>query len=182
MMTFFPKQPEEGGAVPFFEDVDSEGGWRGMATTKSLATLKSEVAAAIARLGGFVTQFQRGAFELNEQRREGYRVTYSLADTGGQIGRLNVAALPIKQSARRRKSADARKDKSLRMALFMLRDALDGQWFLQQLSPGYAPLMPWMLADGERTITQLWSEGVTMKRLLPPPGEFVEGDFEVISP
>jgi hypothetical protein len=66
------------------------------------------------------------------------------------------------------------------MSLYMLRTALDGTWFLQQLSPGYAPLMPWMLVDGEHTITQLWQESSIMRNLLPP-GEtdfVVEGQFK----
>ena len=68
------------------------------------------------------------------------------------------------------------------MALYMLREALDGTWFLRQLSPGYAPLMPWMLErDSGKTFTELWSDSVLGGHLLPEPSEgvrevkFVEG-------
>jgi len=151
-----------------------------MATTKSLDVLKGEVGMALTRLGGQPLRFQRGRFEINGQSREGYRVYYGL-ETGreGEIaqGRLEVAALPVKREPRRRRSSETRQDKSLRMALFMLREALDGAWFLQQLSPGYAPLMPWMLVDGERTVTELWSQSGPMQRLLPDGGEFIEGEI-----
>jgi hypothetical protein len=61
----------------------------------------------------------------------------------------------------------------------MVRNALDGMWFMQQLSPGYASLMPWMMATKEQTISQLWSESSSMRNILPPgDSEFVEGTFE----
>jgi len=93
--------------------------------------------------------------------------------------------LPVREPKRRsgsRQTMERRREQTLKMALFMIRDALDGQWFLQMLSPGYAALMPWMLAKGDKTVTELWSESATMKKLLPPKdskfeGEVVEGDF-----
>lgn len=70
------------------------------------------------------------------------------------------------------------------MALYMLRQGLSGLWFLQQLSPGYAALMPWMLTsgkNGEKTITQLWSESQSFSNLLPPGNaEFVEGTYKEV--
>jgi hypothetical protein len=96
-------------------------------------------------------------------------------------GRIDIASLPVKDNYRLRRSLNARKDRSLKMALYMLRTALDGTWFLQQLSPGYAPLMPWMLMEGsgDKTITQLWSESAAMRNLLPPgQGDFIEAEFE----
>jgi hypothetical protein len=64
------------------------------------------------------------------------------------------------------------------MALYMLRDVFNGLWFLQQLSPGYAALMPFMIADEHgHTVSQLWAESAVMKRLLPPPGaDFTDGE------
>jgi hypothetical protein len=63
----------------------------------------------------------------------------------------------------------------------MLRNSFDGLWFLQQLSPGFAPLMPFMLADGNMTVSQLWSESSMMSNLLPPgEGDFVEGQVKEV--
>lgn len=157
--------------VPFFEDVSRDEGWQGYSTTKSLKKLQAEIGDAIGRLGGIVSAFQRGAFLIDDQTREGFRVHYTISNPNMRViaGRIDVAALPV-----RNKRDEIKKDKSLRMALYMLRNALDGAWFMQQLSPGYAALMPWMLADGDRTVSQLWSESPIMSNLLPPPeSEFV---------
>ena len=181
-MSFIPEQPKSASDVPFFDDVTGEDGWQGHTTTKSIETLKSEVIASIGRLGGAVTRFQKGTFQIGELKRDGFQILYNIEALNGDIipGRLDVAALPVKESYQvRRHSPEAtRRDRSLRMALYMLRISIDGLWFLQQLSPGYAPLMPFILADKDKTISQLWAEGPAMSRLLPPgESEFVEGEF-----
>ena len=174
----FSFQPEEKKAqkVPYFEDVSRDEGWQGYHTTKSIKTLQSEIGDAIGRLGGVVSGFQRGTFQIETQSREGFQVHYSIENPNGQLvpGRLDIAALPVRD-----RHNDQKRDKSLRMALYMLRNALDGMWFMQQLSPGYAALMPWMLADEGKTISQLWSESPVMSRLLPPgDGDFIEAEVE----
>ena len=184
-MDFIPeKTTREVEEVPFFDDVTSEGGWRGQATGKSLDTLKSEIMVAISRLGGMVTGWQRGRFQIGDHARDGFQVHYVVEQIDERLrhGRLDVAALPIKDDARLKRSYERRRDRSLRMALFMLREALDGTWFLQQLSPGYAPLLPWMLdGDSGKTFTQLWSESVFGVNMLPAPREdVVEAEFQEI--
>ena len=176
---FIPEQPNEAQQVPFFDDVTGEGGWQGHGTSKSIDTLKAEIISSIARLGGLVSGFQRGTFQISGQERDGFQIHYSIETPDGSMvpGRIDVAALPIKKVASRRKSEKTRREKSLRMALYMLRQAMDGLWFLQQLSPGYAPMMPWMIGKGGKTISQLWAESPVMSNLLPDPGEaFVEGE------
>ena len=184
-MNFIPEAPKDARQdVPFFDDVTSAGGWQGHSTSKSIDKLKSEITEAVNRLGGVVSGFQRGTFVIGDKRREGFRIFYHIERPDGSLvrGRIDVAALPVKESYRLQRSLEARKQKSLKMALYMLRTALEGTWFLQQLSPGYAPLMPWMLMDGDRTVTQLWSESAAMGHLLPPGGdsEFVEGEFREV--
>ena len=182
-MDFIPESSRyEAQEVPFFDDVTGEGGWQGHTTSKSLDTLKSEVMISISRLGGLVTGFQRGTFVIGSQKREGFQVHYVIErETDGVMfrGRIDVAALPVKDDSRLRRSYNKRRERSLKMALYMLRNALDGTWFLQQVSPGYAPLMPWMLEEQSgKTVSQLWSESAMMGRLLPAgEGEFVEGEF-----
>lgn len=180
-MAFIPDQPKEVQDVPFFEDVTSAGGWQGHSTSKSITTLKSEIMASIGRLGGLVTGFPRGTFEIGEHPREGFQIHYVIEQSDGKMirGQIDVAALPVRKRQTVRRSYQTRKEKSLKMALYMIRNALDGVWFLQQLSPGYAPLMPWMLDEKSgKTITQLWSESSAMKQLLPPSdGDFVEGSY-----
>lgn len=114
-------------------------------------------------------------------KRDGYQITYLLvgADGGMYPGRIDVAALPVKDSWRIHETYEKRRERSLKMALYMLREALNGTWFLQQLSPGYAPLMPWLVAGKGKTISELWAESNVMSNLLPAPSDdFVEGEYK----
>jgi hypothetical protein len=176
MLNFTPEQ-KNAQTVPYFEDVSKDDGWQGYSTTKSVKTLQAEIGDCIGRLGGIVSGFQKGTFHLEKQKRDGFQIHYSIQNPNGHLvsGRLDIAALPTKYGY-----DDKKRDKSLRMALYMLRVALNGMWFMQQLSPGYAALMPWMLADRDgKTVSQLWSESPTMKRLLPPGDmEFIEGEIK----
>jgi hypothetical protein len=64
------------------------------------------------------------------------------------------------------------------MALFMLHIGLAGTWFMQQLSPGLSALVPFMIGPGDKTISQLWTDG-PMAKLLPPgeDSDFIEGEL-----
>lgn len=174
-MNFIPEQPKTAQAVPYFEDAKERDGWQGQATTKSIDRLKMEVTESITRLGGFVSGFQQGKFLIENQERQGFQIHYSLAAPDGRFipGRLDIAALPVKN-----RWDAGKKDKSLRMALYMLRIGLDGMWLFQQLSPGFAPLMPFMIANAEgKTISQLWAESPVMNNLLPPgDAEFIDAE------
>jgi hypothetical protein len=177
---FIPEQPKTVSDVPFFEDVSSAQGWQGQTTTKSVDTLKSEILMAISRLAGSVTGYQKGKFLIGDRERLGYRVMYNIETGEGNLvpGRIDIAALPVKRNPP--SSYDTRCEKSLKMALFMLRDSFDGLWFLQQLSPGFAPLLPFMLSgNGDLTISQLWSETSVMRNLLPPgENDFIDGEVK----
>ena len=178
MTNFIPDQPKLAQDVPFYEDVTGSNGWQGQTTTKSVDTLKSEITVAVSRLGGMVTGFQKGTFQVGKQERQGFRVNYSIETPDGKMipGRIDIAALPVRKAPIN--SYNTRCDKSLKMALFMLRDAFDGLWFLQQLSPGFAPLMPFMLSGKkDLTISQLWNETAMMDNLLPSNiSDFIEGE------
>jgi hypothetical protein len=181
MNNFIPEQPKIVSEVPYFDDVTSDAGWQGYSTTKSMETLKSEIVQAVSRLGGIVNGFQKGKFLIGDQHREGFRVFYTIESGNGQMipGRIDIAALPVKRSNSYRKhsSYEKRLESSLKMALYMLRNSFDGLWFLQQLSPGFAPLMPFMLTKNDLTVSQLWSESSIMNNLLPPAdSDFVDGE------
>lgn len=173
----FSFTPDESKAikVPYFEDATREEGWQGYRTTKSTQTLQGEISRTIGRLGGHVSGFRSGLFLIDKLERDGFQVDYFIQTPVGAVipARLDIAALPVR--ARYNKE---RREKSICMALYMLRVGLEGMWFMQQLSPGYAPLMPWMLADGERTVSQMWAESSIMSNLLPPPqSEFVDAEI-----
>lgn len=187
-MEFIPEQESKALVVPYFDEVTAEGGWRGMSTGKTISTLKSEVTQAIARLGGVVAGFVFGKMVTPEGiERGGYQIHYAIEAKGGKMvpGRFDFAALPVRQTSRRSRagSLERQKEKSLKMGLFMTRDALTGLWFLQVLSPGFAPLMPWMVVGSGKnppTLTQLWSESPVMKKLMPPDGSEFEEDGEIV--
>ncbi len=178
---FIPEQPRDEIEVPYFEEVSADGGWQGHGTGKSLQTLQAEITQAMARLGGMVTGFQRGAFG----DRPGFRIHYTITRPGGELwpGRMDIAALPVKpkkgNQAHHKRAFENKLDKTLKMALFMVRNSLDGSWFLQQLSPGFIPLMPWMIVPGEdgKTFTELMTEKGLLA--LPSGEDIVEGEFEV---
>ena len=182
MNSFIPDQPKKAADVPYFDDVTSQDGWQGHSTTKSIETLKSEIVQSVSRLGGMITGFQKGKFVVGSQERDGFRVLYTIESGNGDMlpGRIDVASLPVKRSSLdgRKSSYENRCEKSLKMALYMLRNSFDGLWFLQQLSPGFAPLMPFMLVRGDQTVSQLWSETSLMGNLLPPgESDFIDGEI-----
>ena len=184
-MSFIPDTPKDSKQVPYYENASKEDGWKGQATDKSIATLKSEITMSISRLGATVISFQSGTFEGAQGSRDGFQVKYSVESVDGRLiyGRIDIAALPVDPNINwHRADKDKHKDASIRMALFMLRDALDGTWFLQQLSPGYSALVPFMLGPGDRTVSELWTDGL-MSRLLPPgnPEEFTVIEGEIVN-
>lgn len=145
--------------VPFFEDAKKEDGWKGHTTTKSEQRLQNEIKEALVRLGGLVVGFQKGTFQIENQTRQGYRIHYVIQN---RPSRLDIAALPVKDKWNNKK-----KEQSLKMALFMLEIGLSGAWFMQILSPGYSPLMPFVLTEDGKTISELWSEQTPLGKLLP---------------
>lgn len=178
-MNFVPEDKQQGPQdVPYFDDVNSEGGWQGHTTRKTIGQLKSEIMVIISRLGGLVTGFQKGTFQAGDKKRDGFVLHYIIEQPNREVihGQMDIAALPVRNTHSMRRSYDSRREKSLKMALFMLRNALEGTWFLQQLSPGYAPLMPWVLAKDGKTISQLWSEQV-MYLLPADASSFVDGEI-----
>ena len=181
-MDFIPEQPKEEKEVPYFEETTSVGGWAGHTTKKTEKRLKSEITEAITLLGGMVSGFQSGTYS-GKSKRDGFRIYYSLENPNGGFtkGQLDVAALPIETPAWDR-SYKKRREQSLKMALYMLRDALKGMWYMQQLSPGFAALMPFMIVDDSgKNLTQKWSEQGAFSNLLPPGDsefEVIDGDFE----
>ncbi len=178
-MNFIPEVPKEEQQVPFFDDVTEKDGWQGMATTKSIETLQNEINNALLRLGAHVLNYQRGKFQ-GKSSRDGFRVNYVLVASDGRSvpGRIDIAALPVRTSYALQHTENKRRDRSLRMALYMLRTALQGAWNMQQLSPGYSALVPFMLGSGtDKTISELWSNSPIMNHLLPPSSDFdVDGE------
>lgn len=179
------KEKENINPLPFFEEVSAKDGWAGQASQKSIEFLKSNIIMTIAKLKGNVIQFERGTFS----GRLGYRIKYVIEGSDGKQypGYIDVAGLPIKvrkyYDGRRRKTDADRMEESLRMAMYNLDICLAALWRLQQLSPGFAPLMPFMALNNKQNLTQMWSSGAVMKQLMPPAetmDEAIEGEVKEI--
>lgn len=160
-MAFIPEPTNKKEPAPFVEDVTSLGGWVGHTTTKSLDALIAEVSTALGRLGGTVVGVQSGMFtdELVPGReRPGYviRYTYTTPDGRSIPGKIEVAGLPM------RKPGQDKEKQSRKMALYMLRESLEGMWYMQQLSPGLVALMPFMLAENDLTFSQKFAHGLAL--------------------
>ncbi len=185
-MDFTPDN-QEAQEVPFFKDATAAGGWAGYTSRKSLEKIQSEIKEVIDLLGGTVTGFMKGTF-AGDHPRDGYEVHYIMKSPGGLVnGKMEIAALPVEKPSymggRGLATYKKQRGESLKMALYMLRDSLKGMWYLQQLSPGFAALMPFMIAnDSGETISQLWSKQATFANLLPPGDakfeeEIIEGEY-----
>lgn len=188
-MKFIPDTEAKSSLVPFLDEANSKDGWQGHTTNESIETLRAQISSEISRLGGTVTCWMPGLFEIDGLQRPGVQIGYRIVNPNGAAfeGRIDVAGLPWKDPYSGKKSHSAYKDavenqrkKSLAMALYNVREALKAMRILQILSPGYAALVPWMLKPGtDMTIGQMWGIG---SPALPAPdsdGEIIEGSFEV---
>lgn len=189
-MKFIPDEQTFDEPVPLLSEARADDGWKGQSTDKSIAKLRSEISSEIGRLGGTMTRWIRGDYEMDDDTlRSGIEIGYSIVTEDGRVfqGRINVAALPFKVSEGRHDSNRLNRDraeKSLRMALFNVRDALQASRILQILSPGYAGLMPWLLVDGkgDKTISQLWGDTMGLKALPAPDskGDVIDVPFREV--
>jgi hypothetical protein len=185
MFNFAPdKSNDNPQEVPYFEDVKASEGWQGQSTQKDITTLKGEISTSIARLGGLVSGFERGKFG----NRQGYRIHYVMEVPNNKSiqGYIDIACLPIRPLANpyRRgssKTEERREDQSLRMALYNIAEALKALNIMAKLSPGYMPLMPWMIVNKDGlNLTQTYALHSNLKTLMPPTEEFIDAKIKVM--
>ena len=188
MGSFIPDNENVEIEIPFFSDVmgRADEGWTGHTTSKSAEKLKGEISAALGRLGAIVTSFQSGRVDAGkENERMAVRIHYTVASEEGQLfpGQIDIAALPVDhERCQNEASYDNKCNKSLRMALVMALRAFEGAWNMKVLSPGYSPLVPWMLApNSDKTISQTFNEamgGGDYANMLPET--IIDGDFKEV--
>lgn len=170
--------------IPWFEDSSQELGIKGHRTNKSIEELKTEIKAAMSKLGGGVTNFLTGRFETTPERY-GYEVTFAY---GNREGKIEVAALPIK------KDTPSKRKQALKQALYTVREMLEAQFNSRFSTPGAAPLVPYLLDDKGMTLAENLSISANIPLLSPPirpepeeegkkqddEGDTVEGEFEEV--
>jgi len=154
-MNFIPDQDQIEIQIPYLDDARSDEGWQGHTTKESLTKLKSQIYSEITLLGGTVTRFIRGTYQINNKSRPGVQLIYEIIGPDGLVfkGKIDIAGLPWrapyggkKHHGGYAKVEKNKRDLSLRMALYNVREALRAMRILQMLSPGYAERMARQLA------------------------------------
>jgi hypothetical protein len=162
--------------VPYFEDAKADLAPL-YSSRKSLDEAKNEVTSVLARMGAGAVRFVLGQFE-GEPQRYGVRVEFVL---GGAKGRIDVACLPI------RRFKVAKLEQARVQALLNVRDWLMAAVTTRIFAPGGNPLVPYLLVDGETTLSQYLEaleDGLGTYLRSPselprlPKGEVLEGDFD----
>jgi len=166
--TFTPTQAERPELdIPYFEDARADYAPY-YASSKNVMTAKSELAQALALLGGIIIAFQEGKFGTGRKARHGYQIYY---EYNGAKGRFAVAGLPMRAAETERKVEQVRTQALLNAADWW-RSTITQQVF----SPGTDPLMMNLLVDGERTVVEYMRETGSFPRL--SAGDVVDGEFE----
>lgn len=148
-MTFQPDvQQHEKIHVPFFEDADAASA-PGYATSKAIDRLQSEIAVMIERLGGTFPLFRQGAYESGGVKRYGFEVHFAV---NGHPALMQVAGLPM------RTETEKKRQQVLRQALYAVNESLRAAFMQQVFSPGFAPLLQFMLVDGNKTVGEALME------------------------
>lgn len=156
---FTPLETQDDGIkVPFIEDAKSDTAPY-HASTFSVDRAKQEVLAVLGLLHA-TGYFVEGEFQIGTRKRRGYVLHFLL---GQAQGRLTVAGLPIGYGVTPKKLDQVRVQ-----ALLNLRDWLKGAITQQVFTPGANPLVPFLLIDGQRTMTEAIIQDGRMP-MLPPP-------------
>lgn len=166
--------------VPYFEDISGDVGYRGYSTGKSIEKLQSEVTNAIANLGGYLLNVQRGKFTDDRGRgRFGFVFLFSIAGPGGTgtvMAEIKVAAFPL------RKWSANKEEQAKKMVLFVLRDWLVSMFNFQKVTPTeVATLIPFMLDKHGDTLSDAWISGkITPGLLLPGNAQQPESGMDIV--
>ena len=129
--------------VPFFEDSQEEK-VPGRGTKKSIQALQNEIINLLARLGAGSVRFTLGQYP-GELPRYGFQVFFWY---GGAQGRIDCAALPM------RNETEHRKDRALAQALYLLRDELQAMAYSTLHKPGAIPLVAYLMGENGKTVTE----------------------------
>lgn len=142
--------------IPFFDDQSDEK-IPGRGTKKTCEQLQQEIRELMLKLEAFSVMFTPGTFD-DKPKRYGYRMTFKLA---GASGRIEIAALPI------RTETPNKKDRALAQALYLVRGWLESEAFSQVYRPGSVPLMPYLLDEKGRTVTEALQANGGIPLLMP---------------
>jgi len=136
--------------VPYFEDSKLHE-VPGRGTEKSELQLQNEIRNLMVRLQAANVYFTVGKYYSGNgiPDRHGYLMTFTL---NGIPGRMEIAALPL------RKETDARKRDALKQSLYLVRQWLEAEIMSVMYRPGAVPLVPYLIGQGDKTVTELLAE------------------------
>src|SRR5258706_2653562 len=131
-------------SIPYFED-SSKLAVPGRGTTKTHEQLQKEVVKLLAELGAYSVTFTPG--NLDEAPiRYGFRIDFRFE---GAMGRIDIAALPIRHTHPTKKYA------ALAQALYLFRDKIQAQVYASIYEPGSIPLVPYLInPQSGKTVTE----------------------------
>ena len=131
---------EQGMVIPFIEDARADfAPYYNSMRNHTLEKVQGAIGTEMGKLGGYIAAFVPGAFSMGGQKRYGYEIQFVI---GGKPGLLRVAGLPI------RSETDKKKLQVRIQALMNVADWLKSAVTAKVFSPGFHPLVPYMLVDG----------------------------------
>ena len=93
MFVFTPDIQDNTIDIPFFENARADfAPYYAVRKTTTLKSAESQVAEELAKLGGYVTGFHRGIYQIDAMERYGYEIRFM---HGGTSGIIRIAGLPI---------------------------------------------------------------------------------------
>lgn len=144
MNGFIPDKTEIGKkSVPWFDD-QSDSKIPGRGTRKDVTDLQGEIIELMGHLGAGGVAFMPGTHP-GTPKRYGFQLHFNI---NGVPGRIDVAALPIKNET------PNKKDRALAQALYLVRDWLEAEVFSSVYRPGAVALLPFLIGEGGQTVTE----------------------------
>lgn len=155
-MNFIPENLKSSTVqVPYFEDVKASD-IPGRGTEKSLQRLQDEASQMLMKLGAGGIYWVQGTFPGTPERF-GFQIHFNY---NGIPGRIDCAALPLRGSGK------VKKDRALAQAVYLVRNWLEAEVYAHVYRPGAVPLVPYLLGEGGKTVT----EALIESRALPMLG------------
>ncbi|QPC81038.1 hypothetical protein G4Y79_15145 [Phototrophicus methaneseepsis] len=149
MWEFVPDDGSTQFVVPDFEDARSDYApyYR---SGKSVERAQEDVRSNMAKLGAGVLSFMPGYFSVDGQKRYGFVIKFAW---GGGQGVIRVAGLPMRIET-------PKKIEQVRVqSLLNVSDWLMTMVTSRVFTPDFAPFLPYMLIDGQKTVLDVIREG-----------------------
>jgi hypothetical protein len=157
--------------VPYFEDARADVAPYAN-SERPIKAIQEEITGLLRKLEATNIQFQEGTFEDGKLKRHGYLVDFVYA---GNPGRVEVAGLPIRYTP-----TSLKVDRVKAQALLIARDWIKQMATSKIFLPHSEPLLPYLLADGNKTVAEIIVETGFLP--VPPPRRALPNEIKVEKP